>query len=437
MTPYALDSMVHQIREFVDGRMHSHRALLDTRLRGLVKGSHAIRQTSTVHDLEETLDGVFAEKDSIEQSFLETWADFEEELFQREEDLLQLVAEAHSKALRGTPGAMEELDDSPGSIQRGGSGNTEPTVTIEVDTPDTSSVTEIFQFLDRREGQIPSLQECRDRLKWARGLRAGLHSKWLVMSAVSQNQVQRATCDKIFEEIAKLDLAVKEMPLLIRAIKGRSAQSPHGGKSRSCKGRSATRQGSVESQRTDLKPRLGTSDEPVTQGIPQPFTETVPGDGDQTSPSEEFRSMTTEQFSALEEDYYHCRYLFRHLRDTDQSSLETRHSLKLQRMLEARREELVRWREDEGYYGNTPRMIAEMFASLESAASHTTKEDSGGDGSGQKQKNRGAEIDQQMRKILRDLVSDSTAPERPRQPGNLNRRVFLTGGRMNPRSRSW
>lgn len=432
MTLRDLDLEIQRAGELIAKQMEHQHSLLQQRLSALEEVSVAIAGARTEDEFQEALDRASNGLELRDQELLESFVEFEDGLLHLEEGVLDLAAEQGWEKLADAQRQTEEFTASAEVADTQGQDTLLPKAAGADSGRIPSRVEELLEFVDLSHGEPPLVPECKKKLRQAESLKSDLQVQWLADSSRARNQAERAACDDLFEEITKLEMIIKEIRSLIKFAKKRSAKSERTGSGRPRPKRSAAKKTSPKEQ-AGRKP-AGTEPDAAAVSGREPQTVDLNAEEPQENVSERFYAMSADQIREYEEDYYHYRAIFIHLRRTARNPDEVQEALGLGDLLSTRREELRQWRDAGGCLGDPPRLAKDVFTPVGPDDSDvTSRQDKRGIVSKRKKKREPA-VNREIREILRDLSQDPRGRRTEGSLGDLNRRVFLTAGRVNPRT---
>lgn len=149
--------------------------------------------------------------------------------------------------------------------------------------------------------------------------------------------------------------------------------------------------------------------------------------------------LSSGDIARFEEDYYRHSVKFHSWLRKAATDAHSNELDEFKAHLDQRREELSRWRENPGYTGEPPRLLADFCPGPlrdKSKVPGTTRRRKKKNGA-HKQETNGKYTSEEVSQILQDFANperSSRGGGRPGRKGNFNGRVFLTTGQINPRA---
>lgn len=368
---------IGDIRSFVDREMKNLQETAARRLQTLEELVVDIATAQTLEALEEHEIECSLRFAALRDEFDEVLDDFEGQLELREQQLVTTALEAQLTVV---------VEDEDREL-------------AEVPTSSSDLVLRLRDFLDQAEAHPPSLETARQKLTLARTVLRTLRS--LAEGAVdSRDAIQRALDQRDIEDLSPI---VVELALLVSAIRGGANPEP--------------------------------DDAPVPATLP-----VKPQKKQQPPPSgPALHPLAAETVKRYEDDYYRHVGLFQTLLKTASTDAHYRELIEFRGLLDARREDLSRWRREGGYTGTTPLFFADSYEGALPGESHvrTKKKDK----KKRKKTRRTAVGSVRTSESVSQILRDFTDPRRPSsstgrvgRKGNFNSKIFITTGLINPRA---
>lgn len=431
---------VDQCQDFADEFAVLSSELIDERFTSLLESCTTIEQAKEPEEIDLALESALITVEEHAHFFEDMIREFQRELLRREELVIEAfweLAENREDEEADTP----ELDQvikhqseeeehalpAPPTVTTTSLPVTQPPAGGQrneqaglIDTPsqvdvDTVSllISEAKIFLGQARKERFPLEMIRAQINKVESHVRTVTLEWYRINASAINQKQRRDAAALKNQIDDLTVYAKKLTALEKksgttappAAKKTPPHTPP--KKRPTHNRS--RQGS-----TPIQPAA----QPVASRLPE--LEKLPVDTVPAPASRSGREFSIEYFESLEEDYFKYRSLWNHVFKTAPTPQEREQLLKLKDVIVKRREDLSRWRNSQSFFNDDPVSLKSDFSRFKFVSVDTSE----------------AEITRKkVRKILRDLEKNPGHSQAVKGTHALNRKVFLTAGRINPRAR--
>lgn len=406
-----VDIAFSQARSLIGYELKRQRELLRNHVNLLDDLQRWVMDSRTEEEIEEDLHKTAEAADNYHLLLAEGFEKFQEDFAELESQIFDLLASRGRDAV--IIAQREHLSDSV-SVGRRAAQTEEADILTDqgFDLRQVSVLIEEFlAFLDLGAGKDPSVQECRVKLREATALQEELQSWWREIKDTADTREKCAAKDDLFEELARLEWVVAELRSLGRVAK---TWSPTPAKVQQLK----------PTEKQVMEPAPHKNDESKT---PQPKTDAQPDDG--------LNVMSAEVIAAFEEDYYRHVGLWHELKKTARTPAQENELRLFGAMLRRRREEMSEWRRSGSFGGEKPSLLSASFrgglpgeSHVRGAHTSTAVE--------QQRTGRSKQKPDEMSRILRDLFRVDSPPAQDSAPsGHPNRRVYLTSGLANPRTK--
>lgn len=398
--------------------------LLEDRFTSFLESCKTIEHASSPGELDLALESALITLEEHTNFFKEVIEEFQLELLRREELVIESfwqLAENRSQEKAGKHSREQEAN--PPSEEKSGPTLPPPSSEKAPDTEARSPATALDTIEQLIVDSETLIKQARTELLSLDVIQAQLNEvethirtatfDWYRINASAINQQQRS-------EAAALKRKIDSLAVFARELAGLERKSPRNA-----------------SKAVVPKPKLSKIEAPREQKIkrhqaqparrspqpPQPEPSDLPKirpDIDSTRARTSGREYSNEYFEFLEEDYFNYRSLWNHFFKTSQVPEERARLTKLHDAVAQRREDLSRWRNSQSFLGADPVSLKSVFAQFKFASPDTGEE---------------ARTRKKIQKILEDMKKNPGHSQSVKGTHALNRKVFLTAGRINPRAR--
>lgn len=419
--------------ELVTSHIEHQQSLLHQRVNDLKETCTAVAGCDTEPQLHLALSKALEDLEFRDDDFLESIVEFEDGVRQIEESSLDLAAALSRESITptelGDEGSEVAFESAETETEAGSS-----SMVIDISSSDIfSKADEIIKTVHPSDADLAAIQLLDATLREAKLTKIKAHSQWLEQRSQPDSQKGNVEHIDTFEKISLLDTLIEG----IRSYK-KIARKQWKGRDKSDSSSPVTSRRTAKktpsTRRKRIEPRVA---EPSRSFPPEVSRREriLPVERTRRKRPQKFYSLSTKKIESYETDYLHYRNLFFHLRTTARNQYETEEALRLGQLLQARRSEISQWREKQGYRGARPKLIKEVFTAVKPDSSNIKNKREKQRSEKHRNQKSQRKMNQEVQEILQDLIENPGAP--PPEGGfqNLNRRVFRTGGRMNPRAR--
>lgn len=400
VTQKEVNLAIAQARALVGREMKRQRLLLRDRVSAFEELNRVVLQARTDRELDEYLDAAGENRDRYDQMFVDGYDQFEEQLAELEGRLFELAGRRGRKAVVEAERETQPAASTSSEPREPNLGLKETSLRVE----------ELLEFIDPYAGELPHVEECKQKLRQATALQKELQALWQKARSENASEVERKAVDEIFDQLAKLEMVFGELRPLIKAAKAWSSNS-----------------------QTTVEPKA--RQQPRKSEPPVPAAEESPNPRADKSAALRRWEETLRRF---EDDYHRHFEIWHILRKTAENEEHEREMQQLKVRLDLRREELSRWRTAEGWEGQEPELIADVFRGALPGESHVrgvTSRTSAERSARREHPSGGGGAD--VSAILRDFYRPRASLPVKSGGQNPNRRVFRTSGQVNPRAKRW
>lgn len=416
-------------------------------LRGFSPGEHSVIEVGLVlasaelihHDLRQEYREADSEREGVnpdqwEQTLGEQVAVFGR-LVKRLSRLYKRAKREESRQRRRVTPAPEILSIKSTDNERSmvedptGSASSGPAPGVEAkNEPDRELTLDYLKELARAvgRGQIAA-EGCARLLDAAMRQQAVLRKTWFRHSGSSGGGPARLLEEineyaRVIDELRELSAGDRTTEDAVPVGNNSTPETDHSTGSGNSRRRSRKRRRSRGAQRRKSSDRR-TSEPGANSGLATPSAET-----------EDFSPLSTDAIDRYRDDYLQYLEKWRTL-SRKQGSITGAGELEdLKDLLDRRREELAMWSQQGGYSGDIPLFFADSVGELESVprTEKNMRRRRASEPRGRSRATFGSR-EEGIRQILDDFRS--FVPSRQREPTHINRTVFVTSGRINPRAR--
>lgn len=420
-------NLFEQHREFAQELKDFSADLIDERVGSLFESCTTIETTRNPEELDLVLESSLITLEEQANFFEEVLREFQLELLRREESIIEYFWQIAEKRLDPEPEELsifpeaeiqveEEVSETPlpPPVKKPINSIEEPVINSDagVDTFECL-ISESKKLLEQRKGAAPSPEIVQSQLDNVNAHIRNLTLDWYRLNASATNQQERREAADFKDKIDSLHSWVKKLEALLKRTQKNASKVPaedlYSPRVKTHPNQSGERRSS--GQRTQTK----------RQSVPEGLIPAKHNHANHPVVKQEIgRKFSLEYFEFLESDYFKYRSLWNHFFKDIRTDAERKRLSKLKDILAQRRADLSQWRDEQSFLNENPVSLKTHFVNLQTSSTQSRTLES---------------TEERVRKILRDLKKNPGHRQHVKGAHALNRKVFLTAGRINPRAR--
>lgn len=394
---FALDSIQidGEVRSFSEGFLEATQEILEERIISLIESSVQIRSARTPEDLEISVESSCITLEEQAEFFEEFLFELQKELFERENTVIQTAWELAENNLSKVDQANE----------------LEP---LEVRALLSEAIEDTRQFFQYAELEMPSDEEFETQLRKVVEVHRRHLLDWYRINATINNLEERINAAEIKKWLDYLADAAKRLQLRIRSAPKDPVPVHIADETEILQTEKISSVVNVKPQKPLNKPSKLNKLKVQKVAAKKSLNRQVPA-----KPRSK-KVFTKKYWEFLREDYYKYHQIWNRYSKDIRNNEERNKLHELLKVLSSRRAELVDWEKNQSFLGSNPVSLKEEFAWFREI---------------QKIEPAKSGVEKRMADILKDLDKNPGHRSTVRFGADINRRIFLTAGRENPRAK--